>query len=136
MRVLPITSNENFAVPTGHTLITSAVSGGSFTFYLDTMLQQYNGKVCLYLHPVFRIFHLPCYDGQGIAISESDIAQYEHRTTYSEILCTNWIFLSEKTSVILFDNENTLRQKYKLAEDAGIPYLAAKKEILQKIKTP
>ena len=130
MRVLPISSQDT--IPSDYAIIGSAVSGGSFRQYLKTMMEQHQGKVCLYLQPRTCRFVLPCYDGQGEDIALEDPAD----SLYTDILCCNWIFRPNPPTVILFDNEESLCRKYEIAEEIGIPLLIAEPDILKKIKTP
>lgn len=130
MRVLPISSHDD--IPGDHAIIGSAISGGSFREYLKTMMEQHQGKVCLYLYPRTCRFVLPCYDGQGEDIELEDSSD----SHYTDILCCNWIFRPQPPTVILFDNDKSLRRKYEIAEESGIPLLIAESDILNKIKTP
>lgn len=111
-----------------YVLLDSVVSGGDFSQFLQNAMERYHGRVCLYLRPVTAAFSLPCPDGQG-----NEEVQAVEGGTFSPSLCTNWI---PGDPWILYDDENSLREKSRLAEAAGIPYLAVEPSHLRKRKAP
>lgn len=136
MRVLPISSQND--IPNEYPIIGSSVSGGTFTGYLERMLEQHRGKVCLYLQSRACRFLLPCCDGQGDEISHEELDSLcgQHPPKFSDALCFNWLFIKDPPTVILYDDPGSLRKKYDLAEKAGVPFLIAEPSVLEKIKTP
>lgn len=135
MRVLPIQSAED--IPMQYTVITCGISGGTYEEYLASMREKYGKNLCLWLSPIYRKFFLPDYTGQGVMLSPEELENIKksHRSFFSSALCTNYIFLPEPPTVILFDDEASLKKKAELAQKFDI-LLAAENTLIQKIKAP
>lgn len=134
MRVLAISSPDD--IPPGYTTISCGISGGTYEEYLFSMLAAYGQNLCLLLEPIKRRFLLPNYDGQGESIEKEEIEKLNFTPCFSHALCTNYFFIAQPPTVILFDNEFSLRQKAELAEQCGIPLLAADKALIKKLRLP
>ena len=113
-------------------LLDSAVSGGTYRDFLNYAMNRWNGQICLYLHRSCYRFPLPCMDGMG---TPSEIFEASN-AVYSALFCANLAFSDDGNSVIMFEDDRSLREKYEMAEKAGIPLLIAEKDVLDKIKAP
>ena len=130
MQVLPF--SEINQIPNDCMIIGSEISGGDFRSYLHEKMQEANGNIYLLLEPCFRIFPLPCADGQGAPLSKARLQDIllTHKSSFSGSLCTNFIFLPEDPSVILFDDSAAMEEKIKLARSLNY------RGIIKKNKTP
>lgn len=105
-------------LPEAALLISSAICGGD----LRTRFHEAAaGRTCyLLLEPIRMRFPLPCPDGCGTEIRE--IPQGPH--FYSDALCCYYAHTPE--SFTLWDTEDTLAQKIRLAKEAGFSGVACK----------
>ena len=119
--------------PENTVILESMISGGSFREYLADSAAKFE-SVCLYLQPRAVRFLLPCTDGCGDELSCASLRALP--SIFSEELMCNYIFSKHDLSVILLDDESTLKQKFETAEQCGVPFLIAASGLLEKIKTP
>ncbi len=97
--------------PQAELLVSSAMSGGDIRQRFKEAAEQ---RQCwLQLQPMRMAFPLPCPDGEGIPVSELPRSE----GFYSEALGCRYIHTPQQ--VILFDTEETLEQKIRLAQECG-----------------
>ena len=112
-------------IPPGYFLADCAVSGGSLREYLQTALQTAEGRLCIHLRPTYMDFPLPCPDGKGQALNAEELHQrYDGSPChFSKPLCTEYFtYCREHTAhVVLFDSPESLRAKFQLLQECGIP---------------
>ena len=100
-------------------LIDSFISGGSFREYLTAEVSGSKEPICLYLRRGAAGFHLPCPDGQG-----AELTEHFSGGKYSRLTCENYLWREQdEYDLILYDDEVSLREKAKLAEQCGVAYL-------------
>ena len=100
-------------------LIDSFISGGSFREYLMAEVSGSKEPICLYLRRGAAGFRLPCTDGQGTELTERFTGG-----SYCKLMCENYLWHDQgKYDLILYDDEDSLREKEKIAENCGIAYL-------------
>lgn len=136
MDVISISKSGKIELPDSHILIESAISGGTYQTYLQDMMFQFDNKVCLYLNPVAHRFALPCYDGQGVPLTEAEATEIIPNTKYSAALCCNWYFRPEPPTMFLVDTDFSLRKKVEVAEAVGVPFLYAEISHIKKLRLP
>ena len=105
-------------LPEASLLISSAICGGDIqTRFHEAAV----GRTCyLLLEPIRMRFPLPCLDGCGTDIHE--FSQEPH--FYSDALCCYYAHTPD--AIILWDTEETLAQKIRLAKEAGFSGVACK----------
>ena len=97
--------------PQAGLLISSAMSGGDLR---QRFREAAEHRQCwLQLQPMAVVFTLPCPDGQGSPVSELP----KSVGFYSEALGCRYVHTPQQ--VILFDTEETLEQKIRLAQECG-----------------
>lgn len=97
--------------PEAGLLISSAMSGGEIRQrFQDAAAHR---QCWLQLQPMAVAFSLPCPDGQGVPVSELPKSD----GFYSEALGCRYVHTPQQ--VILFDTEETLEQKIRLAQACG-----------------
>ena len=117
-----------------YALLESMISGGTYREFLTDALERFDGRVCLYLRSQVLRFPLPCPDGVGKPLqAEGNLTDYQ----YSQALCSYWrIENSPKPSMTLADVGRAISDKYRIAEQMGVPYLIADPEILKQQRLP
>ena len=103
-------------LPQAGTLISSAISGGSFRQRLKEACSAAPQRCWLLVEPISMRFLLPCPTGIGQEV------QPPHGTgVYSDALCCYYTHQSKEPtgSVTLYDTEETIRTKLQLAKEAG-----------------
>ena len=110
-------------------LISSALSGGSFTDRLEQACGQFGGpgRVALQLDRVAEDFSLPSPSGCGTPLTRQQLAdQLNDRATcvfFSNDLCARYFtYMSGQTDAhfVLFDDGGSLRKKLQMAHRQGI----------------
>ena len=97
--------------PQAGLLISSAMSGGDIQ---QRFKEAAAHRQCwLQLQPMAVVFPLPCPDGQGHPVTDLP----KSAGFYSETLGCRYIHTPQQ--VILFDTEETLEQKIRLAQECG-----------------
>lgn len=98
-------------------LISSALSGGTFSQRTTEAARAYPRRCWLLVEPMSMEFPLPCLNGEG---SEVTITNYGIQF-YSDALCCQYThFLqNQQGRIVLWDTEASLRRKMELAKDAG-----------------
>lgn len=105
-------------------LISSAICGGTFA---QRLRDAPAGRSWLLVEPVSMEFPLPCLSGQGRAVPRSS----DTPAFYSPALCCQYThFLRNNRGFFqLWDTEDTLKEKLRLAKDAGfLGYVLAPKK--------
>lgn len=124
-------------VPQGYFTADCAVSGGSLRAGILALLHAAGGRLCLHLAPVYMDFSLPCPGGTGAPLSPEELASLrgELPCHYAEALCMEYFTLvrEEKAHVVLFDSHRSLLDKYRLAEELGVPYVLAEGQSLREM---
>ena len=114
-------------VPPGFYLTDCAVSGGTLKTFLESALELSAGKLCLRLCPTAMEFSLPCRSGVGLPIAQPRLQQLQSTCPrhFSPALVMEYLTFQENGQVhlVLFDTEETLRNKQRLAEQLGVPVL-------------
>lgn len=108
-------------------LITTAISGGSLRALLEESLRQYGAeRLAVGIERVAMDFPLPCPTGEGRTLSPRELA-YLRRCSgapvfFSEALCAKYFayFGGGSLRFVLFDDEDTIRKKERLARELGI----------------
>lgn len=120
----------------GYRLFGSGISGGTFRGYLEQICDSGKEGTAMIAEPVCRRFILPCYDGQGEIISDDEISAYckEYESCYSDELCCNYIFIPDPATVILYDDERSIREKIRYAEKSGIPIFVIRTALNKKLR--
>jgi len=118
-------------------VVVSAVTGGSFTEYLQEM-KDTSGALCVILQPMHHAFSLPCYSGIGEPLPPDALQKTveESKSCKSSRLMCRYYYDQSSHTVILFDDEDTLCEKAAEAERLGYRYLLGDASLLKKIKTP
>ncbi|MDR0906843.1 MAG: hypothetical protein LBN00_11860 [Oscillospiraceae bacterium] len=112
-------------VPNACVLVQTALSGGSLERHLSGALTRYGERVALECDRVRMDFALPSPSGFG---AELDAAQFAalavgQRAYYSNSLCCNYFTYPDEISaphIVLFDDAQTIKRKFALAETLGI----------------
>lgn len=110
------------ALPQAGVLIPAALSGGVLAQRLREAAEAAPGRCWLRLEPVRMRFPLPCPTGCGQALSQPALeAKLKgKRTFFSEALCCRYAYdLDSGTAMLLYDTDETLEQKLRLARDSG-----------------
>ena len=112
-------------IPSGFYLTDCAVSGGTLEAFLNTAMALSGGKLCIRLNLTAMDFTFPCQTGRGTPVTSARIEQLkrDHPCHFSPALMTKYLsFLTGgELHAVLFDTEETLDQKLKLAEALGVP---------------
>lgn len=109
-------STREYTCPHGRTYYLCAVSGGTLEDYIKGL----SGTFCLRISPSHMDFPLPCPEGTGRSLSQSELkALYQNQPThYSPELCMEYFTYMEgdHLHLVLFDTLRSLREKYRLAK--------------------
>lgn len=119
-------------------VISSALTGGTYLSYLQQEMEKSQGRLCLHLAALRMCFRLPSYDGAGQELEEVqlDALLQCHTAHFSEYLFCNYIYMAREHSVILFDDTASLQRKWHAAEACGIPYAILTPEVQKKLRLP
>lgn len=108
-------------------LVPTDVSGGSLRALLTDAAARFGAeRVVAELRCTAMDFPLPCFSGEGRALTRGELAALRRRAVgpvfFSEALCAKYFTLREDDGwhFILFDDAQTLRQKRALARSLGI----------------
>ena len=116
---------QEYAVSGACAFISSAISGGSFTEYLEASRKQY-GTVALDLQRLTMDFLLPSPTGEGSPMEPAAFQQLQARlspsTFFSQELCARYFTYQEdrKTHFVLFDDAGTIRRKIQIGSTLGL----------------
>lgn len=109
-------------------LIGTGISGGSLRVLLEENINRYGAaRLALDLERVMMDFPLPCPTGCGTPLTREELLslrQKHHSSVYfsRELMANYFTYSAERgTHFVLFDDEETLRQKVSLAQRLGIP---------------
>lgn len=109
-------------------LIGTGISGGSLRVLLEENINRYGAAhLALDLERVMMDFPLPCPTGCGTPLTREELLslrQKHHSSVYfsRELMANYFTYSAERgTHFVLFDDEETLRQKVSLAQRLGIP---------------
>lgn len=109
-------------------LIGTGISGGSLRVLLEESVNRYGAAhLALDLERVMMDFPLPCPTGCGTPLTREELLslrQKHHSSVYfsRELMANYFTYSAERgTHFVLFDDEETLRQKVSLAQRLGIP---------------
>jgi len=107
-------------LPQAGVVVSAAISGGFLEHRLQNAAEASPGRCWLLADPVRMRFPLPCPSGCGLTLSEQDILQLRSGkpSFYSPELCCQYCYQSPD-SVLLFDTEQSLAEKLRLAEQMG-----------------
>ena len=122
---------ERYAGDGGVALICTAVSGGSFSQYLQEAAAQAGGagRLALDVQRLRMDFRLPARSGEGEPLSGEELARLMERENpvvfFSQDLCARYFTYTREgeTHFVLFDDADTLNQKLRLG--AGMGFAAA-----------
>ncbi len=130
-RTLYLPESYAGAAPGGVVLLCTAVSGGSFSQYLQEAVTQAGGagRLALDVQRLRMDFRLPARSGEGDPLSEEALSRLMERETpavfFSQDLCARYFTYSRdgEAHFVLFDDVDTLNQKLRLG--AGLGFSAA-----------
>lgn len=112
-------------IPSDCFLADCAVSGGTLEDFLRKALELSEGKLCLRLQKTAMDFLLPCPSGIGAPVSTAELEQLREKYPchFSPALMTDYLTHIEvgQLHLTLFDTEETIAKKLKLAETLGVP---------------
>lgn len=114
----------------GNILISSAISGGTLKKRLEEAVAAYHPRrVTLAVERMAEDFLLPARNGCGTPLSrqqlEERIRQLRPSVYYSAELCAHYFTYSKNGQLhfVLFDTYGSLRKKWHLANQLGLPYI-------------
>ena len=130
-RTLYLPESYAGAAPGGVVLLCTAVSGGSFSQYLQEAVTQAGGagRLALDVQRLRMDFRLPARSGEGDPLSEEALSRLMEREApavfFSQDLCARYFTYSQdgEAHFVLFDDADTLNQKLRLG--AGLGFSAA-----------
>lgn len=130
-RTLYLPESYAGAAPGGVVLLCTAVSGGSFSQYLQEAVTQAGGagRLALDVQRLRMDFRLPARSGEGDPLSEEALSRLMEREApavfFSQDLCARYFTYSRggEAHFVLFDDADTLNQKLRLG--AGLGFSAA-----------
>ena len=98
-------------------LISSAISGGTFSQRVEEAARAYPRRCWLLLEPLSMEFPLPCPTGVGKEIPITN----DGKSFYSEALCCQYTHFvqNQQGRMVLWDTADTLGRKLELARAAG-----------------
>ncbi len=108
-----------------------AASGGCLRDELEQGMLARNGQLAVLFEPIRRRFLLPAQDPNGEALTVAELDALRGKcgahVFFSRELCANYFtYMEGDTGVfVLFDTEETLRQRLQLIRDVGVPFLFA-----------
>ena len=111
----------------GLILINTAVSGGSFTQYLQESAHRYGSaaRLALDIERLRMDFTLPAPSGQGKALSPAEFQGLMEREApsvfFSPDLCARYFTYTQgkETHFVLFDDAETLQEKLRIGKQLG-----------------
>lgn len=110
-------------------LISSALSGGTLRRRLEEAVQRYQlQRVTLAVERMAEDFLLPSQNGCGTPLSpqqlEERIRTLHPSVYYSAELCAHYFTYAQGSQIhfVLFDTYGSLRKKWQLASQLGLPY--------------
>ena len=106
-----------------HLLCEGQISGGTFAEYLASVTPQ---STCLFLERIRLRFPLPCPDGVGLPFEDAECTDIIFR--FSPELGTRWALRGRE--MLLYDDAESLRYRFRAAKDAGIALLIAEPDVL------
>ena len=116
------------AAPGGMVLVCTAMSGGDIQRRLRECCRAFGAdRIVLDLQRLRMDFPLPCPTGCGTPLTREELLslrQKHHSSVYfsRELMANYFTYSAERgTHFVLFDDEETLRQKVSLAQRLGIP---------------
>lgn len=113
------------AAPEATILLCTALSGGSLPQRLQEACAQYGAeRIALDLQRLMMEFPLPCPTGEGTPLTSGELQQRQQSAAiyYCSELCARYFTRrhGSSTRFILFDDADTLRRKWELAQTLGI----------------
>lgn len=128
-RALYVTEGYARAAQSASALICTALSGGSFTQYLQEAAGRMGGpgRIALDVQRLRMDFRLPARTGQGDLLTQAQLQallkQESPSVFFSRDLCARYFtYLREgEAHFVLFDDADTLRQKLRAGTALGIP---------------
>lgn len=103
------------------------ISGGDLATHLSALLAQWGERLWVYLLPMRLRFCVPCPSGQGEALTEAALTQLlaQQPSHYSPALVCRYCFYADEAGawVVLFDTDETRREKCALARRLGVRQL-------------
>ena len=98
-------------------LISSAISGGTFSQRVEEAARAYPRRCWLLAEPIAEEFPLPCPSGSG---SQITIIDYDKLFRSDALCCQYTHFLRDQQGImVLWDTKETMRRKMELAKAAG-----------------
>ena len=101
------------------------ISGGNLEAYLRSLLAVWGTRLWVWLDPICMRFPVPCPTGVGEALTASAVQAVcaRHPSHFSPALLCRYCFFSGSDgcpAVVLFDTEDTCRQKLALLRRLGV----------------
>ena len=130
-RALYVPEPDANAAPSAIVLLCTAVSGGSFTQYLEDAVSQYGGasRMALDVQRLRMDFQLPARTGEGTPLTTEALSalidQEAPAVFFSQDLCARYFTYhrEDEAHFVLFDDADTLNQKLRLG--VGMNFSAA-----------
>ena len=121
-------------LPGDHWVADCAVSGGTLSEGLRALLRAAEGRLCVRIAPVYWDFPLPCPDGAGERLTAPQLQALRENAPchVSEALCVEYFtcLRQNQAHVVLYDTEETLKRKLKIADQCGVPYALVEDDTL------
>ena len=130
-RALYLPESYAAAAPSATVLLCTAISGGSFSQYLQDAVSQAGGadRLALDVQRLRMDFRLPARSGEGDPLTGEALAELMERESpavfFSQDLCARYFTYTQRGEAhfVLFDDADTLNQKLRLG--AGMGFSAA-----------
>lgn len=110
-------------------LIPTALSGGTLKDRIVEAQAQYGtSRVCLSITRSAEDFFLPSPSGRGVVLTYEQLQQkidvLHPSIFFSQELCAHYFTYMNQSGghFVLFDNANSIRQKYRMAQELHVPF--------------
>lgn len=107
-------------------VLSTALSGGCLRQRLEEARQRFGPRLALDLQRLRMSFPLPCPTGEGCPLTGAELqalmAEQQAAVFFSRDLCAKYFTCpqEENARFVLFDDEETLREKLRLGRELGI----------------
>lgn len=124
---LYVPESYSAAVPDAIPLICTAVSGGSFSSFLQDCAQRYKGRFALDVQRLRMDFLLPAQSGTGTPLSadafQTLFQQEDPAVFFSQDLCARYFtyLRNGETHFVLYDDADTISRKLRTGASMRLP---------------
>lgn len=112
--------------PENPVYISAQLSGGTLRARLEEALARYADRLWLLAEPLSMCFSLPCPSGIGTALSPEEAARVAQEPfCLSQAFCCEYapVRMEKGYTLCLCDTPRSVREKLRLAEECGVPYV-------------